>query len=288
VLGFEGFVVLPQAKSKTVAHKLSRAERSGATSATEVSSSDDTATPSRPGMVSSTALAGQSAGSQTGLVSRPMPRYFDGATPPVSRAVALSSSTPAGDGSTPRVITARSLVPTAQDNSTLNVDKQSEPNETKVARSGAGLNGKPDYLAMIKRASAPAQRKCLAEAVYFEARSESRAGQAAVAQVILNRTMSRLYPNSVCGVVYQNRHRYKACQFSFACEGKSLRIRDRDSWTVAVQIAREVLDGQTYLAKVGGSTHYHATYVNPRWAKRLRRMNKIGTHIFYKLKPGQT
>ena len=179
-------------------------------------------------------------------------------------------------------------MPTAQDNSTLNVDKQSEPNETKVARSGAGLNGKPDYLAMIKRASAPAQRKCLAEAVYFEARSESRAGQAAVAQVILNRTMSRLYPNSVCGVVYQNRHRYKACQFSFACEGKSLRIRDRDSWTVAVQIAREVLDGQTYLAKVGGSTHYHATYVNPRWAKRLRRMNKIGTHIFYKLKPGQT
>jgi spore germination cell wall hydrolase CwlJ-like protein len=49
-----------------------------------------------------------------------------------------------------------------------------------------------------------------------------------------------------------------------------------------------VLDGTTFLTEVGGSTHYHANYVNPRWAKRLKKMDTIGTHIFYKLKPGQT
>jgi spore germination cell wall hydrolase CwlJ-like protein len=67
------------------------------------------------------------------------------------------------------------------------------------------------------------EQRCLAEAVYFEARSEPEAGQAAVAQVVLNRVRSGLYPTSVCGVVYQNRHRHLACQFTFACEGKALR-----------------------------------------------------------------
>jgi spore germination cell wall hydrolase CwlJ-like protein len=79
-----------------------------------------------------------------------------------------------------------------------------------------------------------------------------------------------------------------ACQFSFACEGKALRIADQDSWSKAVRIAREVTDGQTYLAEVGGATHYHATYVRPRWARKLERKDKIGVHIFYKLRPGQT
>ena len=71
------------------------------------------------------------------------------------------------------------------------------------------------------------EQRCLAEAVYFEARSEPEEGQAAVAQVVLNRMKSGLYPSSICGVVYQNRHRHLACQFTFACEGKSLRITDR-------------------------------------------------------------
>ena len=85
-----------------------------------------------------------------------------------------------------------------------------------------------------------ASGRCLAEAVYFEARSESAEGQAAVAQVVLNRVRSGLYPASVCGVVYQNRHRHLACQFTFACEGKSLRIADAESWETAKRVAREV------------------------------------------------
>jgi spore germination cell wall hydrolase CwlJ-like protein len=146
----------------------------------------------------------------------------------------------------------------------------------------------PDYAALISPKAAKRELKCLAEAIYFEARSESEAGQIAVAQVVLNRVKSKLYPNTICGVVYQNRHRYMACQFSFACEGKKLRITEPGPWRQAVRLSKAVLGGAEYDKEVAGATHYHATYVKPRWAKKLRRMDKVGTHIFYKLRPGQT
>ncbi|MCC2095841.1 MAG: cell wall hydrolase [Hyphomicrobiales bacterium] len=265
ILGFRGFEKAhrPAASKSTAQRKTPAAAGSAATGAS-------------PATVSAVSTTGAS------LVSRPAQRYLDGSTPRLSRAVALSSTTPAGTEAAPRVITARALLPAGKDGGAL--AKSPDRHKSKLART----KSKPDYLAMIKHASTPKQRRCLAEAIYFEARSESEAGQAAVAQVVLNRTLSGLYPNSVCGVVYQNRHRYKACQFSFACEGKSLRVTEPGPWATARRIAKEVLEGHTYLAKVGGSTHYHATYVRPRWAKRLKRMNKIGTHIFYKLRPGQT
>jgi len=125
------------------------------------------------------------------------------------------------------------------------------------------------------------EQRCLAEAVYFEARSEGAEGGIAVAQVVLNRVKSGSYPGSVCGVVYQNRHRYLACQFSFACMGKSLRIKEPRQWEVAVGIARDVYEGRIYLTEVGSSTHYHADYVQPDWAKKLKKMDVIGRHIFY-------
>ena len=131
-------------------------------------------------------------------------------------------------------------------------------------------------------------QQCLAEAVYFEARGEPIKGQYAVAQVVLNRVRSGYYPLDVCGVVYQNRHRHLACQFTFACEGKALRIGESAAWAQAKAVAENVLNGTTYLADVGGATHYHANYVKPYWARRLTRMDRIGRHIFYKLKPGQT
>jgi spore germination cell wall hydrolase CwlJ-like protein len=147
---------------------------------------------------------------------------------------------------------------------------------------------RPNYASLVDQGRGAAEEKCLAEAVYFEARSEPEAGQAAVAQVVLNRVQSGLYPPSICGVVYQNRHRHNACQFSFACEGKSLRVTEGDAWKNATRIAHEVLQGETYLADVGGSTHYHANYVKPRWARALKKMDVIGHHIFYTLRPGQT
>lgn len=130
------------------------------------------------------------------------------------------------------------------------------------------------------------QQKCLAEAVYFEARGEPESGQAAVAQVVLNRVRNPAYPDTICGVVYQNESRRNRCQFSFACDGKPERIRSEGSWRTAQRIAREVTDGKTWLLDVGDSTHYYANYVRPGWARRMIRVDSIGAHRFYRTRLG--
>lgn len=200
----------------------------------------------------------------------------DGSTPATAAAEALASVTPVPAEIIPVEIAAApvSLQP-----------GQTFGNMSAIVKSGPVTAG---YTHLIKAGNMQREAQCLAEAVYFEARGEAEAGQAAVAQVVLNRVKSGLYPSSVCGVVYQNRHRFKACQFSFACEGRSLRITDQHSWRTAVRVADQVMAGTMYNAEVGGSTHYHANYVRPFWASRLKKMDVIGRHIFYKLKPGQT
>lgn len=203
-------------------------------------------------------------------------RTLDGSTPQAARAAAMSATTPAPFEERLQVVYAPAI---------LEAIEKSKGSQS-LARTTAP--GRPDYASLVNHPNGEREERCLAEAVYFEARSEPEAGQAAVAQVVLNRAKSGLYPASICGVVYQNRHRYLGCQFTFACEGKSLRITEPEPWRIASRIAREVIDGTTFLADVGGSTHYHADYVRPRWAKRLKKMDTIGTHIFYKLKPGQT
>ena len=126
---------------------------------------------------------------------------------------------------------------------------------------------------------------CLAQAVYYEARSESEDGQRAVAQVVLNRVRHPAWPNSVCGVVYQGALRPGGgCQFTFTCDG-SLAIRPYGvAWTEAQRIAAEALGGRTY-APIGLSTHYHTNAVFPAWAPQLVKTATIGAHIFYRL-PG--
>jgi hypothetical protein len=124
--------------------------------------------------------------------------------------------------------------------------------------------------------------RCLANAIYFEARSEPVSGQIAVAQVVMNRAFSGFYPNDVCGVVYQNAYRHLACQFTFACDGKSKAINERGAWARANRIAKQTLDGQLYVAAVGPSTHYHAVYVHPNWVREMRKMARYGIHNFYR------
>ncbi|MBL1406557.1 MAG: cell wall hydrolase [Hyphomicrobiales bacterium] len=126
------------------------------------------------------------------------------------------------------------------------------------------------------------QQKCLAEGIYFESRGEPVKGQAAVAQVILNRVRNPTYPNSVCGVVYQNKHWRNRCQFSFACDNIKDRTSDKPRWSTAKFVARETSHGRIWQKQVGSSTHYHATYVNPKWARKMKRVGRIGLHIFYR------
>ena len=136
--------------------------------------------------------------------------------------------------------------------------------------------------ALPRNSFSRSQRRCLAIGVYFEARSESKKGQQAVAQVILNRVKNPTYPNSVCGVVYQNKWKRNACQFSFACDGKRDRVNSKKHWRKSVKVANDAIDGRVWLRKVGSSSHYHADYVWPRWRKSMRKMVKIGRHIFYR------
>ena len=126
------------------------------------------------------------------------------------------------------------------------------------------------------------EQKCLAVGIYFEARGENLKGQAAVAQVILNRVRNPTYPNSICGVVYQNDNWRNRCQFSFACDGVRDRISSPKHWNTAKEIAMAVTAGKIFISEVGSSTHYHATYVHPRWAGAMEKMKKIGLHVFYR------
>ena len=129
--------------------------------------------------------------------------------------------------------------------------------------------------AFVDYGNQDAEQECLAKAVYFEARGETIEGQLAVAEVILNRTASGVYPASVCGVVTQ------PAQFSFIRGGKFPTVdRNSDCWHRALAIADIA---QKRLAKQVPTNvlWYHASYVAPSWGRRLTRVAQIGTHIFY-------
>jgi hypothetical protein len=143
-----------------------------------------------------------------------------------------------------------------------------------------------DFAALPSATMSEKELWCLTSAIYFESRGETYRGQVAVAQVVMNRTKHRLYPGTICGVVFQNQNQRNACQFSFACDGIPETVTDRKSWAQADEIAKGVVDGTLYLAEVNNATHYHASYVYPNWAPRMTKVSKIGLHVFYRFKTG--
>ena len=145
----------------------------------------------------------------------------------------------------------------------------------------------PRATSIVFRAAGPLDQirahQCLAEAIYYEARSETEDGQRAVAQVILNRVRHPSYPSSVCGVVYQGPMRAGGgCQFTFTCDGSLNAIPNGFGWARARRIAADALAGMVY-APVGHATHYHTHQVLPSWAYRLAKVAVIGAHNFYRI-----
>jgi len=141
-----------------------------------------------------------------------------------------------------------------------------------------------DVKSLLTRLSgniSPKAFRCLAQAVYFEARSEPFEGQVAVAYVVLNRVKDRHYPDNICAVVFQNEKRRHHCQFSFACDGLSDNPYERAAWNRARRVAGGVLLN-ALSDFTADSTHYHAKYVHPRWAKYLQPTLQVGQHIFYR------
>ena len=159
---------------------------------------------------------------------------------------------------------------------------------------GESVASKGEVTGVDQRPRSPAERlalagagrakaeKCLANAIYFEARGESVRGQIAVAQVVMNRVFSPFYPNDVCGVVYQNAHRHLSCQFTFACDGIPDIVTEPDAWERAKRIARDMLDGKLWMPEVSKSTHYHAYWVHPDWVNEMKKIYKLGVHTFYR------
>lgn len=135
--------------------------------------------------------------------------------------------------------------------------------------------------------------ECLRLNLFHEARNQSRKGMEAVALVTLNRTKTKHYPSTICGVVKQAvvrngvvvRHK---CQFSWFCDGANdtpdlSNPIERRAWATATEVAKNAMQGRIK-DFTGGATHYHATYVSPFWrnAKRFKRVAQVGTHIFYR------
>lgn len=123
--------------------------------------------------------------------------------------------------------------------------------------------------------------ECLSEAVYYEARGETPSGQAAVAQVVLNRVRHPSFPKSICGVVFQGAYKRVGCQFSFACDGSMRARREAGAWTRAQKVASRALAGAV-MTEVGAATHFHTTGVAPGWGPRLLRVGQVGMHVFYR------
>ncbi|WP_223634229.1 cell wall hydrolase [Rhodobacter sp. TJ_12] len=140
------------------------------------------------------------------------------------------------------------------------------------------------WLASQPAPKGDAQFQCLANTLYHEARGEGVAGQVAVAEVVLNRVDDPRFPRSVCGVVHQSNSR--GCQFSWTCDGRSDRIRDRKAWDRSARIARAMLDGAPR-GLTGGATFFHTPAVHPSWARRFEKTVRIGGHTFYR-RPLQT
>lgn len=133
---------------------------------------------------------------------------------------------------------------------------------------------------------ADGERLCLAQAIYHEARGESREGQLAVANVIINRAMSKKYPSTICGVVFQNADKGKfKCQFTFACDGRSDMGRERTAWNRSLNLADEAFyefqRGERPGVIPNSVLFYHTTAVAPKWSHTFNRVAAIGSHVFY-------
>ena len=147
---------------------------------------------------------------------------------------------------------------------------------------------------------------CLALNIYHESRSDNMAGQAAVADVVLNRVTDARYPNTICEVVKEGpiRESWKTrqdpnlsdserkfnpvrnrCQFSWWCDGKSDEPRQPLAWRKAQEIAYHLVHNNLFRGISEGATHYHATYVDPHWNKSMIEIGRIGEHIFYRSLP---
>lgn len=127
------------------------------------------------------------------------------------------------------------------------------------------------------------EERCLAEAMYYEARGEGVEGEKAIAEVVFHRMKAHGYPHSVCGVVYQGAGSGRGCQFSFACNRELLQARNSGAWERAKRLAVRILSGAEQLGnQTADAISFHAVDVEPGWGDHLVKTIQIGNHVFYR------
>jgi len=146
----------------------------------------------------------------------------------------------------------------------------------------AGDDRLADKFSRLSSQQLQRERQCLAEAIYFEARSEGAMGKLAVAEVVLTRVADKRYPGTICGVVYQGSHRTTGCQFSWTCDGLRDVPAENGAWNKSKNLAAYVMLDVEWEDVTGNATHYHADYVSPYWAPTLDETTTVGKHIFYR------
>ena len=145
----------------------------------------------------------------------------------------------------------------------------------------AGIRYDAAFLDALPKATGGEGWRCLAEALYFEARGEEVKGMFAVAEVILNRVDSPRYPDTVCDVIYQGTGRLFECQFTYSCDGLPETIHEKTAYDTVAKVARIMLDGAPR-GLTAGATHYHTKSVRPRWSRVYPMTTTIGYHIVYR------
>ncbi len=148
------------------------------------------------------------------------------------------------------------------------------PEAVEISYTNAWLDQQP-------QATGDEHFRCLAEALYFEARGESIRGQFAVAEVILNRVDSTRFPDSLCGVINQGTGKKYQCQFTYTCDGKKEVIHEKRAYERVAKVARAAIDGAAD-EMTSGATHYHTKAVKPSWSRVYKETARIGVHIFYR------
>lgn len=207
------------------------------------------------------------------------------ATRDFPRAAALARIAPERDGADRREAQAIAVIDalTSQDvDAARQADGAQADMTTAQLLASLGNDLDIDVLDRIEVGERSAEWRCLAEAMYFEARGEDVAGQVAVAEVVLNRVDAARYPDSVCGVVKQGANR-KGCQFSYMCDGLKEHIANRRVFERIGKIAWLMLSGKPRTL-TDEALYFHATSVKPYWSRAFVRTVKIGGHIFYRPK----
>ena len=116
--------------------------------------------------------------------------------------------------------------------------------------------------------------ECVAKVVHHEAANQSRIGQLAVAQIMINRVHSQRFPTTLCDVANQPGQFFNVSAYNPR--------RDTRQWRSAVEVAAEALIGQAEDV-TNGAYFYHAAAQAPnRFFKSRKRVLTLGDHVFYR------